>query len=182
MILYESLPDSIEVEGKQYKIYTDFREWIKFQDMLRDTSLSNAEKMLLCKEWFIDMAPMNKEIVKGLCDFLVIAQEEKKRQGSQKKVQPIFSYMHDANVIYADFMREYRIDLIEIPYMHWWKFKALLEGLSDEAEFKKRIYYRSVDLSKIKDKNERRRIEGIKKTIALPQDSVTDEDIGNAFW
>lgn len=185
MILYESLPDSIQVEGKQYRIVTDFREWIKFQDMLKDTSISKHEKIALCKEWIKDdEAPMNMETIEELCSFLLISKEKsnEKKKGGKTNTQPTFSYSYDANVIYSDFMREYGIDLIDIAYLHWWKFKILLEGLSDEAEFKKRIYYRSVELSNIKDKNERKRIERIKRTIALPTDIITDEDIGSAFW
>lgn len=186
MILYESLPDSIEVEGKLYRIITDFREWIKLQDMLKDNSFSKAEKITICKEWILDdRAPMNMETIKALCNFLIVSSNEgqpEKKTSQTEKIQPTFSYSYDASVIYSDFMREYKIDLIDISYMHWWKFKTLLEGLSEESEFKKRIYYRSVDLSSIKDKSEKKRIEKIKKNIALPTDIMTDEDIGSAFW
>ena len=41
--------------------------------------------------------------------------------------------------------------------------------------------YRSVDLSEIKDKEERKRIKKIQKSIQLPSESLTDYDIGNAF-
>lgn len=185
MILYESLPDSIEVEGKQYKIVTDFREWIMLQDMIKDNDLSKAEKITLCKDWILEEnPPMTMEIIKAMCEFLVGNERQDRNSNAKSNTAspPTFSYKYDASVIYSDFFREYKIDLLDIPYMHWWKFKILLEGLSDESEFKKRVYYRSVNLSNIKDKKERKRIEKIKKSIALPTDIITDEDIGNAFW
>lgn len=39
------------------------------------------------------------------------------------------TYDADASCIYAAFRQAYHIDLIEIPYLHWWAFLALLENL-----------------------------------------------------
>jgi DNA-directed RNA polymerase subunit M/transcription elongation factor TFIIS len=65
--------------------------------------------------------------------------------------------------------------------MHWWKFKALFEGLSDEATVKKYMYYRSVELSTIKDKDEeRKRIEKIQRQIAIKRE-ISDEDMALCF-
>ena len=57
----------------------------------------------------------------------------------------------------------------------------LFDGLSDDTEIKQRIMYRGINLSDIKDKDERKRISQIQKKIQLPQESLTDYDIGNAF-
>ena len=68
-----------------------------------------------------------------------------------------------------------------VDYMHWWKFRALLDGLRDDTEIKRRMYYRSVDTSKIKNKDERKRIRRIQAEIRLPQEVMSDEEIANAF-
>ena len=65
--------------------------------------------------------------------------------------------------------------------MHWWQFRYLLDGLNEKTEFIKRLAYRSIDASKIKDKKERNRIIQIQRKIALPGKGVSDYDIGNAF-
>ena len=57
----------------------------------------------------------------------------------------------------------------------------LFSGLSEGTEIKQRIMYRSVDLSEIKDKEERKRIAKIQQAIRLPDAELTDYDIGNAF-
>ena len=57
----------------------------------------------------------------------------------------------------------------------------LFDGLSEKNEIKQRIYYRSVDLSTIKDKEERKRIRKIQNSIRLPQEVISDGDIANAF-
>ena len=67
-------------------------------------------------------------------------------------------------------------------YMHWWKFNALFDSLNENTELKKRIAYRMMDISKIKNKDEKKRIRRIQKQIAIPVVNVmSDEDIANAF-
>ena len=41
--------------------------------------------------------------------------------------------------------------------------------------------YRGIDLSDIKDKDERKRIAKIQRRIQLPAEALSDYDIGNAF-
>ena len=78
-------------------------------------------------------------------------------------------------------MRDYQIDLETVDYLHWWKFRMLFDGLSGDTEIKQRIMYRGINLLDIKDKDERKRISQIQKKIQLPQESLTDYDIGNVF-
>ena len=40
-VLFDSFPETVEVQGKKYKIVTDFREWIKFSELLRCTEQFN---------------------------------------------------------------------------------------------------------------------------------------------
>lgn len=57
----------------------------------------------------------------------------------------------------------------------------LFDGLSEENEIKKRIMYRGINLSEIRDPEERKRIQKIQKVIELKQEELTDYDIGDAF-
>ena len=51
--------------------------------------------------------------------------------------------------------------------MHWWKFKALMENLNEDTQFVKIMGYRAIDISKIKDKEEKARYKKLKKIYAL---------------
>ena len=77
------------------------------------------------------------------------------------------------------------MDLNEIEYLHWWKFKSLFEGLNEENQICKIMGYRSIDLSKIKDKEERKRYKKIKQQWALKDDRTEEEkeqDFANSLW
>jgi hypothetical protein len=97
----------------------------------------------------------------------------------------IYSYEHDANYIYSAFLSQYGIDLNEIEYLHWWKFKSLFEGLNDENKICEIMGYRAVDLSKIEDKKQKDRYKRLKQIWALPDNRTEEEkeqDFADNFW
>ena len=67
-LLYDALPDTVTVDGKAYRIYTDYRDWLRFYDMQEDDGLSKREKLLLMLraedgEAYIVPADQNREPV-----------------------------------------------------------------------------------------------------------------------
>ena len=69
--------------------------------------------------------------------------------------------------------------------MHWWEFKALLQGLNDDTQFVKIMSYRAIDLGKIKDKEEKKRYKELQELYALPDMRTMEQkeaDFGRAFW
>ena len=40
--------DSITADGKEFRILTDFREWLRFAEMLADKTITAGEKASLC--------------------------------------------------------------------------------------------------------------------------------------
>lgn len=45
-MLIDCLPETIEVEGAEYEIETNFRTYILFELMMQDTELSDVEKAM----------------------------------------------------------------------------------------------------------------------------------------
>lgn len=185
---YEELPDTVNVGGERIKIITDFREYIKLLDMLKDQELDFVQKFVIIRQYFLDDVDVGEEAVSALSGFITmnlngteVAEKDGCGSLQEKPKKNLFSYSIDYPYILSGFLRDYGIDLIDIKYMHWWKFRMLFDGLSDDTEIKQRIMYRSVDLSEIKDKEEEKRIKKIQKSIQLPSESLTDYDIGNAF-
>ena len=187
-VFYEDLPESLRIDGEDYKIITDFREWIRFSDMLK-ADMPAEYKYEFIKEMFLDDITLNpdtfEDVLKAISSFLGMAEVQlptKYNTAGKSSSKANISYEYDAPYIISAFLQNYGIDLLEIEYMHWWKFKMLLDGLPEECQIKQRIYYRDVDLSSIKDKAEQKRISKIKYRISLPENEyVSDGDIANAF-
>ena len=185
-VFYEDLPVTLQINGEPYPIITDFREWIRFSDMIK-SDIPPEYKLEFLSEMFLKRINVQEhfdEIIYKISAFLSLEELKipHKDGGKHKAGKNTLSYVYDAPYIISAFLENYGVDLVSIDYMHWWKFRMLLDGLPDETHIKQRIYYRSVDLGDIKDKDEKKRISRIKKSIDLPENEfLSDEEIANAF-
>ncbi len=200
-VFYEELPKSLEINGREYPVITDFREWIRFSDMLK-SDIPPKFKLEFLSEMFLEEVPdlytedEIEEVMDAITSFLSLSgtefpdissdeanseEESEEVEYEEQRAKKAIYYEQDAPYIISAFRREYQIDLLSVPYMHWWEFRMLLDGLSEESQIKKRIYWRTCDVSKM-DKKERREILKIRRSITIPEEEyVSDEDIGNAF-
>lgn len=194
-VFYEGLPEVLVIDGKEYPIITDFREWLRFSDMLKSDIPQNYKLEFLEDMFLEDIPPIYSLedmdlVMKAITDFLSLSalefpvrqqEEESIEVFEDEGVKKAIYYEQDAPYIISAFQREYQMDLLSVEYLHWWKFRMLLDGLSEESQIKKRIYWRTCNVSKM-DKKERMEILRIRRKITIPEEEyVEDEDIGNAF-
>lgn len=184
-ILYEQYPTELIIDNISYPIVTDFRDWIAFFDMINDDILEPKDKVIASLNWFKDKIPNDLEqAYNGLISFARADDLNPKLNKISDKTQntkQILSYLHDSPYILGAFLQTYRINLRNIDYMHWYEFRALLDALPEDTPLKKRMGYRSINVSSIKDKAERKRIKAIQRDISLPSRELSAFDIGNQF-
>ena len=177
-ILIDIVPKKVEVTGEESDIDSNFRASILFELMIQDNELSNEEKIVQAlKLYYGDNIPENiPEAIDKILEFYRGGKEEPRAIGGAKgKNTRVYSYDHDSDLIYSAFMRDYKIDLQEVKYLHWWKFKALFRGLSKDNEIVKIMGYRGVDLNTIKNKEEREHYKKLKEIYKLPLDKRDEE-------
>lgn len=176
-ILIDLLPSSVEIDDTEYEINTDFRISVLFSLLMEDNELTEEQKVLQAVNLYYPVVPNNiGKAIEQIKWFYSCGKSDKpigskKRKTNSKKV---FDFEADANYIYSAFMSQYRIDLQDIRQLHWWKFKALLEGLKEDNKLSKIIEYRSVDLSKIKDKEQRKFYKEMQKQYSLKKENKED--------
>lgn len=183
-VLFEEFPDSVCVDGKNYQIEADFREWIRFIQLVEDDEVPWQIKCQLMMQWYTDGMPDDLEdAVYALGGFLEMRTERSGGEEHSESVpKQLFSFNQDADCIYSAFREVYGINLQTVPYMHWWEFQTLFCGLPEKTEIKQRIMYRNTDLRDIKDKDERKRIQKIQRAISLKKNrKMTDYEIGDMF-
>ena len=71
-------------------------------------------------------------------------------------------------------MTQYGIDLQDVEDLHWWKFRAMFNSLTNQCEFVKIMEYRSIDLKDDMPKEQKSFYRKMKRIYALP--SMDDED------
>ncbi|MET3504939.1 bacteriophage Gp15 family protein [Halalkalibacter oceani] len=88
---------------------------------------------------------------------------------SGKGNKEVYSLIEDAEYIYASFLQDYGIDLIEEQgKLHWYKFRALLVGLRADTKFKEVVNIRMMELPTGKGTGKQReQIKKAKKQYAL---------------
>lgn len=183
-IILNPMPDFLEVGGEKILIDTDFRTWIRFDEALF-WSDKPVEKRLYCA---LDIcydrkipADINSAVHAAIGFYAPkdepleeVGKKPQAEQGISSRSRHIYSFTHDASLIYAAFMAQYGIDLTKDD-MHWWLFRALFEGLTDENRICKVMEIRSIDLSKIKDKEQKAHYRRLKRIYRLPDPRCAEE-------
>lgn len=173
------------------KIRTNFRESIKFELLMQDRNVSDEDKIKMALNLYYCEPQKIQNIeqaIKNILWFYKCGKEDKNvdknNEENNIKNKQIYSYEFDAEYIYSAFMEQYNIDLSNIEYLHWWKFRALFSCLNESVLFTKIMGYRAMNLSKIKDKEMRKRYKKMQKLYALPDmrsEEEKEEEFAEAF-
>lgn len=149
---------------------------LEAQKLYREEELSDFEKtdqalkMLVVNSWNLALfSPVEKiQLLDEICKKYIIV---KKRPQIKKNALPILDFEEDGDYIYASFMQEYHIDLIdEQGRLPWKKFLFLFNGLSAETKIKQVMRIRDMDIPEYNGKNGKHRQEilELKSYYALP--------------
>ena len=183
-----------KITPNKLKIRTDFRESIKFELLMQDSSIKDSEKVIIALNLYYYEPEKITDIKTAVDDILwfyrcgkniKIKETNNTNQQIEKKQKQIYSYEFDSEYIYSAFMEQYKIDLNSIQYLHWWKFKALFTSLNENVLFSKIMGFRTIKLSKIKDKSMKEYYKKMKNIYALPDmrsEEEKEEDFANALW
>jgi hypothetical protein len=158
-IITDILPDCVEYKGKNYPVKTDFKVWLKFHQIMKDKNKSPAEKStnaILCcfdRGRCKELPDTCFEAIEALFNFFSGSRNSENGNNSPKR-EKVFDFTEDAGYIYSAFFQEYGIDLA-FSSMHWYRFLALLNGLSESSQLRRIIAWRSINLSEITDTKRR---------------------------
>lgn len=146
MSLYTTPPDTITVDGVEYPVNTDFREWVRFQGILLADG-TNDGKAAKIFDLMAEMGlPQTKESLDAMLQFYAGASTEN-NPGGGKNVRA-YDFEKDSEYIFSAFLDSYGIDLTTAR-LHWWRFKALFKSLPEDCQMCKIMMYRTIDLKKV---------------------------------
>lgn len=121
--LYESLPDSVTVNGKRYKLYLDFKNVLRMLEIIGQDDLTPA-----ARDWYALRCVLKKNPPRKYQDLLAAVM--RLLFGTNKKTdgERLTSFEQDADLIRAAFWQEYGINLYRDD-LHWFEFQALVQNL-----------------------------------------------------
>ena len=172
-IFTENLPESVEVDGVKYPVFTDFRIWTEFESILHMTDIETRDKVMLILNLCFDkekctFLPENWEsAIKSLSSFYLCGKNAETGSGDMAMTERAFSFSEDSGYIYSAFLTQYGIDLVSIPYMHWYLFRMLFEGLEDRRRIMKIIRWRTCDPDSVQDREKKKYLKKMKEFYRL---------------
>ena len=165
-------PEYAEVNGKKYKINTDFRVAIECNRIAEDNSIGDLERALgviytLFGEEGINSQEDYEMLLKVAKKYLSCGIEADDMQQEEKDMD----FIQDYSYIKASFRSDYGIRLDD-EKMHWWEFMDLMNGLSNSelgncCILNRIRNLRNFDTKDIKDPKEKARIMKAKQQVAL---------------
>lgn len=161
-IITHTMPQRVVIDGKSYRVHTDFRIWLKAMSVMEKYPAEVAAALLtpLC---YIDIPPSAADALGGIISFL--NPDKIKKRGKR-----VIDFEKDSPYIFSAFYAQYGIDL-SIADMHYHKFCALLLGLCGEHILLKIMNIRSMDLFEIKNAELRKKYAALKKEFSLKKEN-----------
>ena len=179
-ILIDATPSSVEIEGVEYDINTNFRHSILFELLMQDDNYLDDEKVEGALALYYPVIPENKaEGIEKILWFYKGGKQEVEGSASGNEqvgsVKEIYSYEHDDDYIYSAFLDQYGIDLHDIEDLHWWKFKAMFKSLKEDNKISKIMGYRAITINNDMSDADKKFYKEMKNIYALP-DLRTEEE------
>lgn len=178
MNVITEIPNNIlYTEKGKLKINASFDVVLEIQKLYTEDELTDYEKvcasleMLVINHWNLRLfSPERKiELLNEITKKFI---KVKRRPDVKRKSPcPILDFEEDSDYIYASFMQEYGIDLIDQQgKLPWKKFLWLFNGLGSDTKIKQVMRIRDMDVPKYNGKNmeQIQEIQKLKSYYALP--------------
>lgn len=181
-LLLDRLPSELWICGRAVRVNTDFRYSILFEKLCLDRTIPPDEKAKkLFRLMFPDLQELPLEDPQQIFDALIqfykggerelnqyqIREQKKAEEQEQPAEERVYDYEYDDELIFAAFLQQYGIDLVE-ERLHWWKFRALFSGLTEDTKFIKVLGYRSAKITSKMSGTEKEHLRKMKELYALP--------------
>lgn len=174
-------PEYMEIEGKEYKINTDYRVALACFRAINDDEIGDYERslaivtLLLGEDFPFELVPL---AIEKCCTYLRCGKEE---NTSEEEID--MDYEQDKGRIMASFRSCYQMD-INKENICWWEFNDLIEGLKPDDVLNRVRRIRQANPDEISNEKERQELIEAQKRLAIkvkekksPRQKEIDE-----FW
>ena len=173
-ILLDDLPREVKVDGMWYPVNYGYRahiliEMVMFSDRDDEQKLLDALNIFYRKNIPGNMeAAMEQLLLFHRCGAELKKRPDGKPVRTAGKNVRAYCFEQDAEMIYAAFRTQYRINLNQTADkdLHWWEFMAMFDSLSEELLISRVMYYRTADLKGL-GKNQKAFLKKMRSIYAL---------------
>ena len=125
------LPQTLNINGRAYKIRSDYRDILQIIAAFGDKELSDEEKAYVClKRLFIAMESIPKSDYQDAYEAAVTFIE---CHISDRKPSPkVVNWEKDEQLIFPAINKVAGMEVRAVPYMHWWTFLGYFQSIDRE--------------------------------------------------
>lgn len=167
-----SLPTTVEIDGKEYAIRSDYRVILEIIVMLNDESLPKEERLEALLLMFYEEIPENvQEAVAECYKFIDMGQT------GGKKSPRLVDWEKDFAYIIAPVNRVLGYECRAAAFLHWWTFMSAYMEIGGDCAFSQIVNIRS-KLAKGKklEKYEREWLRQNRDIVNLPQKYTAEDE------
>lgn len=182
--LKQKLDDTIKIDGTNYQLDLSFDNVLRWYDLMNDKLIDDIGKVEIAFDMFVvdcetDIQTKLYTVQRIINEYVVGKQEPNDGSAQTTDQKQYYSFDKDAEFIFASFLQEYGIDLLDQQgIMRWEKFVALLNGMRDKTKFRQIIGIRVAELPTGSDEysvKERERLQELKQIYALDKNQSVEE-------
>ena len=122
------LPKSLEIDGKQYEINSDFRVALLIFEAYNDTELSDYEKSIICLKCLYKEMPQNLEIALQKAVWFLDGGDMPKSKQTSKQ---LIDWEQDQSIIFPAVNKVAGYETRTSNYIHWWTFIGFFNEIDD---------------------------------------------------
>lgn len=162
------LPKTLDVNGKEYEINTDYRDILDIISAFNDKDLKDNEKAFVCVNLLykdFNSIP-TEDIEKAYESALNFIQCGKKP--SKKKSPKVINWQKDEQLIFSAINKVAGKEIRDVDYMHWWTFMGYFDTVDRDDLFSYVVMLRSkLARGKKLEKYEREFLNSNRELVAL---------------
>lgn len=122
------LPQSLEIDGKDYPIRSDFRDCLLILQAFSDVELTEEEKVRVMVECLYKEIPENlEEAINQAVWFLNCGNTV----GQPQTSKPLYDFEHDEQIIFASINHVAGKELRLEDYVHFWTFLGYFNEIGE---------------------------------------------------
>ena len=180
-LLLDGAPRTVRVDGRDWEIRSDHRTGIRVTELLERSDLSDDDKLREALCLYYPVLPGNLAGAMRAMLWFYRCGKPAERQGASAgsaaaAASRIFDIELDAPLVYAAFLEQYGVDLEKVSYLHWWKFKAMLDAAGSETQLRHVMEIRAMNVGRMKGE-QKRHYQQLQKLYALPLPPAEQERI-----
>lgn len=168
------LPTTLEIDGVEREIRTDYRDILGLLEILNDPEFTNEEKAIAIIETLIvdwENVRDYKQALDKCLWFIDMGQS-----GSKKSAR-LVDWEKDFPYIVAPINRVLGYECRAVPALHWWTFLSAYMEIGGECTFAQIVNIRSkLNKGKKLEKHEREWLRQNREIVNLPQKYTAEDD------